>query len=195
MTISLKKKYVVLIVGPSGTGKSTLAAHLVSVARDAGYLTTWVNADYMRQSSLSNDLGFSASDRVTQASRAGALTRFALACSDSNFVVTDFICPTPETRRFFLDSLFGQRPTNSSARTDGSPAPSMPYQFNFDPLVETVRLQVVLLNPKVTDQFHTNFVEVSPIEICDDTRLPIYTRCGPVDLAYAASVFQAVTAD
>lgn len=191
MTISLKKKYVVLIVGPSGTGKSTLASFLATKAQGAGYSSAWVNADYMRQSYLSNDLGFTPEDRVKQANRVGSMTRFALGCSNSSFVVADFICPTPETRRAFLGGLFGQQPTNQSSRSDGSLAEPMPLVFGFDPTPTSVVLLVVTLNSDSQDQFQTNFVNVNPLEF--DAATKLHKHSGPPSRVLANHVFSRLT--
>ena len=82
----------ILIMGLPGAGKTTLASKL-SPLLDA----KWLNADEVRKEA--NDWDFSEEGRKRQAKR---MADFALKLrKDNNYVVADFICPTPEARSLF----------------------------------------------------------------------------------------------
>ena len=79
-------------MGLPGAGKTTLANELAPMI-DARRL----NADEVRKSA--NDWDFSKEGRKRQAKRMASL---ALKLKDqNNYVVADFICPTPEARNLF----------------------------------------------------------------------------------------------
>ena len=83
---------LILIMGLPGSGKTTLANELAPMI-DAKRL----NADEVRKEA--NDWDFSAEGRKRQAKR---MADFAIKLrSQGNFVVADFICPTPEARNLF----------------------------------------------------------------------------------------------
>ena len=79
-------------MGLPGSGKTTLANELGPML-DAKRL----NADEVRKAA--NDWDFSEEGRKRQAKR---MADFAIKLkSEGNFVVADFICPTPEARNLF----------------------------------------------------------------------------------------------
>tara|TARA_B100000401_G_C52527954_1_gene587692 strand:- start:54 stop:464 length:411 start_codon:yes stop_codon:yes gene_type:complete len=83
---------IILIMGLPGAGKTTLANELAPMI-DARRL----NADEVRKAA--NDWDFSEEGRIRQAKRMASL---ALKLKDqNNYVVADFICPTPEARNLF----------------------------------------------------------------------------------------------
>ena len=79
-------------MGLPGAGKTTLAdemAPLLNAKR--------LNADEVRKAA--NDWDFSEEGRVRQAKR---MAEFALKLkSEGNYVIADFVAPTPEARRLF----------------------------------------------------------------------------------------------
>ena len=86
----MKKK--ILIMGLPGAGKTTLAKKLVSLTN-----AVWLNADDIRRKN--NDWDFSNEGRLRQAKRMANLAdKFK---KDGNYVIADFVCPTPEARALF----------------------------------------------------------------------------------------------
>ena len=79
-------------MGLPGAGKTTLANEI------APYLNAKrLNADEVRKAA--NDWDFSEEGRTRQAKR---MADFALKLkSEGNYVIADFICPTPEARNLF----------------------------------------------------------------------------------------------
>ena len=87
----------ILIMGLPGSGKTTLAVALAAKLRAVCF-----NADAIRQH-INKDLGFSAADRVEQATRMGYLCDIVVTAG--YHVIADFICPTEETRLAFGDAF------------------------------------------------------------------------------------------
>lgn len=83
---------IILVMGLPGAGKTTLANKL------APYLNAKrLNADEVR--AAANDWDFSAEGRVRQAKR---MAEAALKIkNEANYVIADFIAPTPEARSMF----------------------------------------------------------------------------------------------
>ena len=79
-------------MGLPGSGKTTLANELAALLN-----AKRLNADEVRKEA--NDWDFSEEGRKRQAKR---MADFALKLrKDNNYVVADFICPTPEARSLF----------------------------------------------------------------------------------------------
>ena len=79
-------------MGLPGAGKTTLAEELAPKLK-----AKRLNADEVRKEA--NDWDFSEEGRKRQAKR---LAEFALKLKNQgNYVVADFICPTPEARKLF----------------------------------------------------------------------------------------------
>ena len=83
---------IILIMGLPGAGKTTLAEELAPKLN-----AKRLNADEVRKEA--NDWDFSEEGRKRQAKR---MADFALELKNQgNYVVADFICPTPEARNLF----------------------------------------------------------------------------------------------
>ncbi|MDB9815298.1 adenylyl-sulfate kinase [Candidatus Pelagibacter sp.] len=83
---------IILIMGLPGSGKTTLAEELAPLLN-----AKRLNADEVRKEA--NDWDFSEEGRKRQARR---MADFAKELKEEgNFVVADFICPTPEARALF----------------------------------------------------------------------------------------------
>ena len=83
---------IILIMGLPGSGKTTLAKELVPLLK-----AKWLNADKVRTEY--NDWDFSKEGRKRQANRMAELAKKLK--QEGNYVVADFICPTPEARSLF----------------------------------------------------------------------------------------------
>ena len=80
---------IILVMGLPGAGKTTLANELAKSIKSKR-----LNADEVRKAA--NDWDFSEEGRTRQAKR---MAEHALKLKDEgNYVVADFICPTPEAR-------------------------------------------------------------------------------------------------
>ena len=83
---------IILIMGLPGAGKTTLAEELAPKLN-----AKRLNADEVRKEA--NDWDFSEEGRKRQAKR---MADFAIKLKNQgNYVVADFICPTPEARSLF----------------------------------------------------------------------------------------------
>ena len=83
---------IILVMGLPGAGKTTLANELAPMIN-----AKRLNADEVRKAA--NDWDFSEEGRTRQAKR---MADFALKLkSEGNYVIADFICPTPEARKLF----------------------------------------------------------------------------------------------
>ena len=79
-------------MGLPGSGKTTLASKLVPLLN-----AKWVNNDEIRKAA--NDWDFSEEGRIRQAKRmANAVEKYKQEC---HYVVSDNVCPLPETRKIF----------------------------------------------------------------------------------------------
>ena len=83
---------IILVMGLPGAGKTTLADELAKLIK-----AKRLNADEIRKAA--NDWDFSEEGRIRQSKR---MADEALKMkSESNIVIADFICPTPEARKLF----------------------------------------------------------------------------------------------
>ena len=81
-------------MGLPGSGKTTLASKLVPLLK-----AKWVNNDEVRKAA--NDWDFSEEGRVRQAKRVADIAEKYKKEGKYNYLVADYICPTPQTRKLF----------------------------------------------------------------------------------------------
>ena len=79
-------------MGLPGSGKTTLASELAVLIN-----AKRINADEVRKAS--NDWDFSEEGRTRQSKRMAKLAKKIK--EEGNYVIADFICPTPEARELF----------------------------------------------------------------------------------------------
>ena len=84
----------ILIMGLPGSGKTTLASKLVPLLN-----AKWLNNDEARKAA--NDWDFSEEGRIRQAKRMADIAEKYRQEGRYNYLVTDYICPTPKTREIF----------------------------------------------------------------------------------------------
>ena len=81
-------------MGLPGSGKTTLAAKLVPLLK-----AKWINNDEVRKAA--NDWDFSEEGRIRQAKRVADIAEKFKKEGNYNYLVADYICPTPQTRKLF----------------------------------------------------------------------------------------------
>jgi len=84
----------ILVMGLPGSGKTTLASKLVPLLK-----AKWVNNDEVRKAA--NDWDFSEEGRIRQAKRVADIAEKYKKEGKYDYLVADYICPTPQTRKLF----------------------------------------------------------------------------------------------
>ena len=110
-------------MGLPGSGKTTLASELVPLLN-----AKWLNNDKVRKAA--NDWDFSEEGRARQAKRMADLAEKHK--QEGNYVVCDFICPTPKTRELFNADYTVWMDTIDKGRFDDTNAMFVkPKKFDF----------------------------------------------------------------
>ena len=81
-------------MGLPGSGKKTLASNLVPLLK-----AKWINNDKVRRAA--NDWDFSEEGRIRQAKRIAEIAEKFKKEGNYDYLVADYICPTPQTRKLF----------------------------------------------------------------------------------------------
>tara|TARA_Y100000590_G_scaffold131880_1_gene150680 strand:- start:789 stop:1193 length:405 start_codon:yes stop_codon:yes gene_type:complete len=81
-------------MGLPGSGKTTLASKLVPLLK-----AKWLNNDEVRKAA--NDWDFSEEGRIRQTKRMAEFAEKYKSEGKYDYLVTDYICPTPKTRELF----------------------------------------------------------------------------------------------
>ena len=84
----------ILVMGLPGSGKTTLASKLVPLLK-----AKWINNDEVRKTA--NDWDFSEEGRIRQAKRVADIAEKIKKEGKYEYLVADYICPTPQTRKIF----------------------------------------------------------------------------------------------
>ena len=100
---------IILIMGLPGAGKTTLANELAPMIN-----AKRLNADEVRKAA--NDWDFSKEGRTRQAKRMADLAKKMQ--DEGDYVIADFICPTPEARSLFPADYIVWVDTIKSGRFD-----------------------------------------------------------------------------
>ena len=114
---------IILVMGLPGAGKTTLADELAPSLN-----AKRLNADEVRKAA--NDWDFSEEGRIRQSKR---MAEFALKLKDEgNYVIADFIAPTPEARKLFpADYIIWVDTINKGRFEDTNQMFVKPKTFNF----------------------------------------------------------------
>ena len=128
---------IILVMGLPGAGKTTLANELAPLLK-----AKRVNADEVRKAA--NDWDFSEEGRKRQSKR---MSKLALNLkNEGNYVIADFICPTPEARNLFPADYIIWVDTIKEGRFDDTNKMFVkPDKFNF----QVTSQDAVLWAPKI----------------------------------------------
>jgi len=131
----------ILIMGLPGSGKTTLASKLVPLLN-----AKWINNDKVRTDA--NDWDFSEEGRTRQAKRMAALAEKHK--QEGNYVVCDFICPTPKARELFNADYTIWMDTIDKGRFDDTNAMFVkPKKFDFKVTTYDAETWVTQISEKI----------------------------------------------
>jgi len=113
-------------MGLPGSGKTTLASKLVPLIK-----AKWVNNDEVRKAA--NDWDFSEEGRKRQAKRMAEIAEKHKKEKKYDYLVTDYICPTPKTRELFnADYTIWVNTINEGRFADTNKMFIKPEKFDFE---------------------------------------------------------------
>ena len=121
-------------MGLPGSGKTTLASKLVPLIK-----AKWVNNDEVRKAA--NDWDFSEEGRERQATRMADIAEKHRKEKNYDYLVTDYICPTPKTRELFdADYTIWVNTINKGRFNDTNKMFVKPEKFNFEVKTQNAEL-------------------------------------------------------
>ena len=134
---------IILIMGLPGSGKTTLANKLGSMIN-----AKRLNADEVRKEA--NDWDFSEEGRTRQAKR---MADFAKKLKDDgNYVIADFVCPTPEARSLFpADYIIWVDTIKESRFDDTNKMFIKPDKFDFHVTTQDAKHWAPRISEKIND--------------------------------------------
>ena len=139
----MKKLKKVLIMGLPGSGKTTLASKLVPMLN-----AKWVNNDEVRKAA--NDWDFSEQGRERQAGRMNDIAEKYIQEGRYDYLVTDYICPTPKTRELFkADYLVWVDTINKGRFEDTNKMFVKPEKFDFRVTTKNAELWAYQISDKL----------------------------------------------
>ena len=130
-------------MGLPGSGKTTLANKLGSMIN-----AKRLNADEVRKEA--NDWDFSEEGRIRQAKR---MADFAKKLKDDgNYVIADFVCPTPEARSLFpADYIIWVDTIKESRFDDTNKMFIKPDKFDFHVTTQDAKHWAPRISEKIND--------------------------------------------
>ena len=133
----------ILIMGLPGSGKTTLASELVPLLN-----AKWLNNDKVRKAA--NDWDFSEEGRIRQAKRMADIAEKYRKEGQYDYLVTDYICPTPKTRELFkADYLVWVDTIDKGRFEDTNKMFVKPKKFNFRVTTQNAEIWAY----QIADQF------------------------------------------
>ena len=131
---------IILVMGLPGAGKTTLANELAKLIK-----AKRLNADEVRK--VANDWDFSEEGRTRQAKR---MADFAKKMkNEGDYVIADFICPTPEARSLFPADYIVWVDTIQKGRFDDTNQMFVkPEKFNFHVTTQDAKVWA----PKIAEE-------------------------------------------
>ena len=128
-------------MGLPGSGKTTLAKELVPLLK-----AKWINNDKVRRAA--NDWDFSEEGRSRQAKRMADLAEKEK--TEGNYVVCDFICPTPKARELFNADYIIWVDTIKKGRFDDTNAMFVkPEKFDFHVTSQDAKVWAIQIAEKI----------------------------------------------
>ena len=132
---------IILIMGLPGSGKTTLASELAPLIN-----AIRINADEVRKEA--NDWDFSENGRKRQAKRMSDLAQKKK--KEGNYVIADFICPTPAARSLFPADYIVWVDTIKKGRFDDTNAMFVkPKKFDFHVTTQNAKKWAIQIAEKI----------------------------------------------
>jgi len=133
----------ILIMGLPGSGKTTLASKLVPLLK-----AKWVNNDEVRKGA--DDWDFSEKGRERQAKRMAEIAEKHKQEGKYDYLVTDYICPTPKTRELFnADYIVWVDTIDKGRFEDTNKMFVKPKKFDFQVTTQDAELWAFLVADKL----------------------------------------------
>jgi hypothetical protein len=135
----------ILIMGLPGSGKTTLASKLVPLLN-----AKWLNNDEARKAA--NDWDFSEEGRIRQAKRMADIAEKYKQEDRYDYLVTDYICPTPKTRELFnADYLIWVNTVDKGRFEDTNKMFVKPEKFNFQVTTQNAELWALQIADQIIE--------------------------------------------
>ena len=130
-------------MGLPGSGKTTLASRLVPLLK-----AKWINNDEVRKAA--NDWDFSEEGRVRQAKRVADIAQKFKKEGNYDYLVADYICPTPQTRKLFnADYIVWVNTIKKGRYDDTNKMFVKPEKFDFEVTTQDAELWANKIAEKV----------------------------------------------
>ena len=132
-------------MGLPGSGKTTLASKLVPLLN-----AKWLNNDEARKAA--NDWDFSEEGRIRQAKRMADIAEKYRKDGRYDYLVTDYICPTPKTRELFNADYLVWVDTIDKGRFDDTNKMFVkPKKFDFQVTTQNAELWAMQIADKIVE--------------------------------------------